>query len=197
MVKGAPAQEDAMHGLASRRPALSGFTLIELMIVVVIIAILATVAVASYKRFYRRARVQEAIAFLGDVRIKQESYFQTYHRYVSSGASPTDWWPKSMNYVEGGNLWGIDCTKEGDAKAHPGWCSLGAGFASTEEIWFQVVVVGRDPGAPTVPPDTYVKNPNQDWWYARARADFDVDGEYSDIFLSSEMKEPFLDNELE
>ncbi|HAN30544.1 MAG TPA: pilus assembly protein PilE, partial [Myxococcales bacterium] len=66
-----------------------GFTLMELMIVVVIVSILATVAVTSYKQFSRRARVQEAIAFLGDVRIKQSFYYQTYRRYVSSGTSFT------------------------------------------------------------------------------------------------------------
>ncbi len=174
-----------------------GFTLIELMIVVVIIAILATIAVASYKRFSRRARVQEAIAFLGDVRIKQESYFQTYHRYVSSGTTPTTWHPASMDWMMGGNLWGIDCNLAGNQAAFPGWCSLGAGYPANQEVQFQFVVVGRDPANPTTPPTLYIKNPAKDWWYARARADFDVDGIYSDIFLSSEMREPFLDNELE
>ncbi len=174
-----------------------GFTLIELMIVVVIIAILATIAVASYKRFSRRARVQEAIAFLGDVRIKQESYFQTYHRYVSSGNSAVTWHPPAMDWILGGNFWGIDCNKTGDQQSHPGWCSLGAGYPANQEVQFQFVVVGRDPANPTTPPTTYIKKPAQDWWYARARADFDVDGQFSDIFLSSEMREPFLDNELE
>ncbi len=174
-----------------------GFTLIELMIVVVIIAILATIAVASYKRFSRRARVQEAIAFLGDVRIKQESYFQTYHRYVSSGSTPTSWHPQAMDWILGGDTWGIDCNKPGDQQSHPGWCSLGAGYPSNQEVQFQFVVVGRDPANPTTPPTQYIKRPTQDWWYARARADFDVDGKFSDIFLSSEMREPYLDNELE
>lgn len=180
-----------------REKAVAGFTLIELMIVVVIIGILATVAVGSYKRFTRRARVQEAIAFLGDIRIKQESYFQTYHRYVSTGAGDSDFWPKDVNWVLQDTKWGIDCSKPGDVAAHPGWCALGAGYRTDEEASFQFLVVARDPANPVAPPAQYVKNGNVDWWYARARADFDVDGTFSDIYLSSEMKEPFLDNELE
>ncbi len=177
--------------------ASAGFTLLELMIVVVIISILATVAVASYKRFSRRARVQEAIAFLGDVRIKQESYFQTYHRYVSSGTSFTDWWPKSIKWNEATAPWGIECAKEGDQVAHPGWCALGAGFTSSQEVQFQYVIWARDPAAPQTPPAGYIQNADQDWWIARARADFDQDGKFSNIFLTSELRQPILEDETE
>lgn len=180
------------HGRQDR-----GFTLIELMVVVVIVGILATVAVGSYKRFTRRARVQEAIAMLGDIRIKQETYFQTYHRYVSTSTGANDFWPHVTSWVEMDTPWGIDCTQTGDVTAHPGWCALGAGYRAIEIVNFEFQVMARDPAAPVVPPVKYITNPNQDWWYARARADFDVDGIYSDIYLSSEMKEPFLDNELE
>jgi len=174
-----------------------GFTLLELMIVVVIVAILATVAIASYKRFSRRARVQEAIAFLGDVRIKQESYYQTYHRYVSSGTNFTDWWPKSMKWSDSVAAWGINCTKSGDQSAHPGWCALGAGFSATQDVQFQYVIWARDPASPSPPPAGYIQNANQDWWIARARADFDQDGKFSNIFLTSEQREPILEDETE
>ncbi|MBP48034.1 MAG: hypothetical protein CMH53_08865 [Myxococcales bacterium] len=174
-----------------------GFTLMELMIVVVIVSILATVAVTSYKQFSRRARVQEAIAFLGDVRIKQSFYYQTYRRYVSSGTSFTDWWPKAMKWTEASAPWGINCAKEGDISAHPGWCALGAGFSATQEVQFQYVVWARDPTSPKAPPTGYIQDPDQDWWIARARADFNQNGKFSDIWLSSERREPVLQDETE
>lgn len=43
----------------------SGFTLLELMVVVVIVGILATVAVPQYQQFTRRAKQTEAKAMLG------------------------------------------------------------------------------------------------------------------------------------
>jgi prepilin-type N-terminal cleavage/methylation domain-containing protein len=185
--------------LSSRplRRSVAGFSLLELMVVVVIVGILATVAGQSYKRFTRRARVQEAISLLGDIRIKQENYYQTYHRYVSTGASDADFWPKDVDWTKLATKWGIDCTKAGDVAANAGWCSLGAGYKFTDTVNFQLLVIGRDPGNPQVPPVQYVQNPNVDWWYARARADFDVDGTFSNIYLSSEMREPFMEDELE
>lgn len=186
-----------LTGQAKAPRSQSGFTLLELMVVVVIIAIMATVAGQSYKRFARRARVQEAVSLLGDIRIKQENYYQTYHRYVSSGNSDSDWWPKDIDWMTLNTLWAIDCTKAGDVTANPGWCALGAGYRASETANFQLVVVARDPAAPAIPNVKYVTNPAVDWWYARARADFDVDGQYSDIYLSSEMREPVLEDELE
>ncbi len=69
-----------------------GFTLIEVMIVVTIIAILAAVAIPSYTDYVTRGRVVEATAGLGDARTKMEQYFQDNRTYptgcVISPAAP-------------------------------------------------------------------------------------------------------------
>jgi|WetSurSiteA1Bulk_404760.scaffolds.fasta_scaffold93363_2 type IV pilus assembly protein PilE len=65
----------------------AGFTLIELMIVVVIVAILASIALPSYESYVRRAKLREATASLADMRIKMEQYYQDNRNYGPAGGN--------------------------------------------------------------------------------------------------------------
>jgi len=66
----------------------SGFTLIEVMITVVIIAILAAVAIPSYTSYVMRGKITEATTNLSDLRVKLEQYYQDNRMYNKAGASP-------------------------------------------------------------------------------------------------------------
>lgn len=61
-----------------------GFTLIELMIAVAIVAILAAVALPAYTDYVRRGNVPEATAGLGQGRIAMEQWFQDNRTYVGA-----------------------------------------------------------------------------------------------------------------
>ena len=66
-----------------------GFTLIELMITVAIVAILAAIAVPNYTDYITRSKFTEAHGMLADLRVKMEQYYQDNRRYNATGVAGT------------------------------------------------------------------------------------------------------------
>jgi type IV pilus assembly protein PilE len=66
-----------------------GFTLIELMIVVVVIAVLSAIALPSYTDYVTRSKFAEAYAHLADLRVKMEQFYLDNRRYSSTTAGGT------------------------------------------------------------------------------------------------------------
>lgn len=63
-----------------------GFTLIELMIVVAIVAILTTIAYPNYRDYVIRGQLVDATQGLSAVRANMERYFQDNRTYLVVGA---------------------------------------------------------------------------------------------------------------
>lgn len=69
-----------------------GFSLIELVIIVGIIGLLATIAIPSFLRFQSRAKQSEAKTNLGAIFKSQKAYFaekDTYNSFASIGFTPS------------------------------------------------------------------------------------------------------------
>ena len=62
----------------------SGFTLIEVMITVAIVAILAAIALPSYSDYVRRAKITDATSVLSGMRVRMEQYFQDFRTYAGA-----------------------------------------------------------------------------------------------------------------
>jgi type IV pilus assembly protein PilE len=61
----------------------AGFTLIEILIVMAIVAILATIALPSYQGAVRQSRRSEAIMTLLEIQLKEERYRANHSEYGS------------------------------------------------------------------------------------------------------------------
>ena len=66
-----------------------GFTLVELMIVVVIVGILASIGIPAYGDYVQRGKLTEAMTELAGMRVKLEQYYQDNRTYVGGCAAGT------------------------------------------------------------------------------------------------------------
>jgi type IV pilus assembly protein PilE len=64
-----------------------GFTLTELMIVVAIMGILASVAIPSYQDYVTKSSLSEASSGLANIRVRMEQYYQDNRTYVGASAA--------------------------------------------------------------------------------------------------------------
>ena len=64
-----------------------GFTLIEVMIVVAIVAILATLTLPAYGDYVRRAKVPAGLEALAAYSLRMEQYYQDHGSYAGTGTA--------------------------------------------------------------------------------------------------------------
>ena len=149
-----------------------GFTLLELMVVVVILSVLTLVAVASFSRYKKNARRGEAVELMNDIRIKQEAFFAHYSQYVSAPDDNVANFSGTPGSGASADLfsWDTDCTKSPDDP----WCRIGfrpSGMTVNgveNHLHFQLRTTGWRPGGPKAP--GFITNPNSYWVGVQARS---------------------------
>lgn len=73
---------------ATKRTGTRGFTLVELMIVVGIIGVLASVAIPSFRNYQLSSKRAEAFANLSSLATAQKAYYAEYNQFVAVAAEP-------------------------------------------------------------------------------------------------------------
>ncbi|GLQ91228.1 type IV pilin protein [Dyella acidisoli] len=71
----------------THRAQATGFTLIELMIVVAIIAILAAIAIPTYMNYITRGKLTDAQNMLSSLRVQMEQFYQDNRQYASTSSA--------------------------------------------------------------------------------------------------------------
>jgi type IV pilus assembly protein PilE len=71
----------------SLKHSTAGFTLIELLIAIVVVGILTTIALPSYRDYLTRGRIPEATTALSTMRVQLEQYYQDNRNYGSTATA--------------------------------------------------------------------------------------------------------------
>jgi type IV pilus assembly protein PilE len=115
----------------------TGFSLLELMIVVAIIAILSAIALPQYSQYITRSKLTDAMNGLSAYRVSMEQYYQDNRTYACPGTG-TPQGPGQPKFT----YFTFTCTIEADANgnANQGYIAEADGNAGTPVAGFQYTI---------------------------------------------------------
>jgi prepilin-type N-terminal cleavage/methylation domain-containing protein len=174
----------------ARAPGERGFSLTELMVVITLVAILAVIGIASFRKEASASKSSEALATIQAIRSAQETYRAEHQEYldVSSG---TTWFPEAT-YGTTAIGWARNFGSHVDGARYR---ALAAPI--TQHVRYRYLVDAGSAGGTlptpivTMPAWPVVTDP---WYLIQARADADSDGVYSNAIATSFSPEVYLDN---
>lgn len=169
-------REENVRG-AAQTYAVRGMTLVELMAVVIILGVLASIAGVSYSQYLKRSRAQEASTMLATIATREHAYRAEFAVYCAAGAS-TGSPPTALGIA---NAW--PTATAGQLTSFTSgmpveWAQLG--FRPTGDVRFRYAVIAGQPSVAPPGVTGWNSSPNQDLWFmADAYGDLDRDSTLS------------------
>jgi prepilin-type N-terminal cleavage/methylation domain-containing protein len=163
-----------------RRTSQKGFTLIELMIVVVVVGVLAGLAIFTYGTLTSKTKGDtEVRAILTEIQLRQEQFHVEHGRYHSTGASEADMHPSAPS---------------GPNQANPfrpfpdTWQELRIQSSQGHVHCAYVTIAGRANDDSNIGPIAAgifgFEAPGRDWYYVLAECDLDGDPSRNSLYFA-------------
>jgi prepilin-type N-terminal cleavage/methylation domain-containing protein len=181
----------ALAVLSIRRRGQAGFTLIELMAVVIITAVLATAGVSVFRKYIFSAKGGEALSVIQAIRSAEEAYQAENHVYLDVSTTHT-WFPRAVPDRNRVAWAGAD--GDGDVVR---WKALAP--AITRSVQFSYLVNAGIAGVAVTVPEGMANPgfalPTQNWYLIQAKGDADGDGVFANYASSSMTGEIYSERE--
>ena len=198
-----------MSGVHRHLGRARGFTLIEMMVVVIIVSVLALLAIVGYRRLILSSNVSEANNMVQNIRVAQESYHsetQVYANVTNGGIYTTSaWYPNTSPNGKTLTAWGATCGSS--CNAGYDWSVLPvhvdgplrfgyatqAGSPSTGLSLANIAVSSVPGGVLTLPQSSAT-----DWYLVGATCDLDNSGgttQNTHVYTTSWSNQIFIDQE--
>jgi type II secretory pathway pseudopilin PulG len=165
--------------------------MVELMIVVAIIGVLATLGVYGVRQYVKNSKTSEATTMIASIQAAQESYREETYQYLDVSTTYGALYPATP--TGGKTAWG------GDDANGANWRRLGV--LSSGPVYFgyasKAGVTGTTPTVPDGAEFNWEVPSTGPWYVAVARGNFDGDEDYSLFLGSSFTNEIFVSAPLE
>lgn len=147
--------------IMTRRSREAGFTLLELMVVVVMIGILAAIAIPNFFSQSSKAKANSEVGTMFDeLATREDQYAQENGEYLSTAACPATPTPNGTDATS--------CIVTGGA-----WKPLHARLPENDLRCSYVITAGTSTGTPSPPAPFTMVAPAGNWYYIVATCDMD------------------------
>jgi type IV pilus assembly protein PilA len=174
----------------SAHAATAGFTLIELMVVVVIMGVLATLATYGVRKYVLEAKRGEAVGMLTQIRAAEEAYRDETFQYL--GLDEFDMWVPTEKPGGSKNGWNSGTANQMGSM----FATLGVMPDGPVEYSYSVVAGNVGDPIPTIPMPlpSAVPSPTGPFYIAMGMADLNDDGSYTYAIAFSASNTVHLDD---